>query len=409
MSVRITETNDQNNWYNCWRSTGGHSLRTFRSGGCPRNQFQMHRHSNSSTNEQRTSDTLRGHSRTMHAEGCYRQSPPTGERRKGDSPSRKRRRTDGRSAMSPGLHSPLPGPSTRRQQRTYNQPSNNHNQPNMTTNYNSMRRPFGDIHGNGHGGYPTFPYNHHTPPVQVSPLPGSHRQGIGPGFFSYCHQPAQPQAGGPPAGAPCLLPCQHIPNSLTGGFFFPPYGGQQLFQPQTFPPPPTHHHFPPAGPNLGPMLGSNNAYFNNLVQQNGSPLFLPVETRQGLEQQRRSPRQPHANNIGQWSHRGAPPNPVPPPPMPHSFLPPLSATAYPGFLLHFLAMFSHPHHHLYHHSPFPLLGTQQQPSTSSNNANEAFENENYEALLSLAERLGKNNLDQSIETTKFTCASHVAN
>jgi hypothetical protein len=52
-------------------------------------------------------------------------------------------------------------------------------------------------------------------------------------------------------------------------------------------------------------------------------------------------------------------------------------------------MFTHPHHHHFHHAPFPLLGTpnQQAPSASSNSA-EAFENENYEALLSLAERLG---------------------
>lgn len=54
--------------------------------------------------------------------------------------------------------------------------------------------------------------------------------------------------------------------------------------------------------------------------------------------------------------------------------PPLPPTTYPGFLLHFLAMFSNP----------PLSPYSQAELSSPDSATE-----NYEALLSLAERLGE--------------------
>lgn len=43
--------------------------------------------------------------------------------------------------------------------------------------------------------------------LKISSVPGTHRQSLGPGFFSYCHQPGQQPTGGS-SGAPCLLPCQ---------------------------------------------------------------------------------------------------------------------------------------------------------------------------------------------------------
>ncbi|CAL4067735.1 unnamed protein product [Meganyctiphanes norvegica] len=68
----------------------------------------------------------------------------------------------------------------------------------------------------------------------------------------------------------------------------------------------------------------------------------------------------------------APPPPPPPPPLPNAAA---AAATYPGILLHFLAMLSHPS--LHHYSvvdPVPA---------------EAPDTENYEALLHLAERLGE--------------------
>jgi len=59
----------------------------------------------------------------------------------------------------------------------------------------------------------------------------------------------------------------------------------------------------------------------------------------------------------------------------------------------FRAMFTHPQHPHFHHVQFPLLPNQnpQQSSSPNNTTPETLENENYEALLSLAERLGKEN------------------
>ncbi|CAG7819514.1 unnamed protein product [Allacma fusca] len=350
------------------------------------------------------------HSPTMYC----RQPQPTDDGRKSESPSRKRRRTDV-SPVSPGIRPPSAGPSRRASR--------------MTSRNTSYRRMFGEQHN--------YSYNH----LQVPPVASGHRQAVigPPGIFNFCHQPgAQPSgAPAPTAPPPCLLPCQHIPGSInaSGGFFFSQYGTQQqLLQPQTFPhPPPAHHHFLPSGASITPILNNNSSYYNNnntlhSTMNPHAPVFVPGESRHGLDNQRRSPRHSQPPG-GQWNQqRGgtssnvvAPPAQPPPPPppvlthAPPSNYGPLSTTAYPGFLLHFLAMFTHPHHHHFHHTPFPLLGTtSQQTPTVSNSTAEAFENENYEALLSLAERLGeakprglsKNEIEQlptySVGVSRFT-------
>ncbi|RXG51836.1 hypothetical protein Avbf_02875 [Armadillidium vulgare] len=84
------------------------------------------------------------------------------------------------------------------------------------------------------------------------------------------------------------------------------------------------------------------------------------------------------NRRGGNTWRGGNMQPVPPPTLPPPPLPTTAAAAaaYPGILLHFLAMLSHPSLHQFN-SVEPVV------------APEAPDTENYEALLHLAERLGE--------------------
>ena len=148
--------------------------------------------------------------------------------------------------------------------------------------------------------------------------------------------------------------------------------------------PPHHHHHPP--PHLHIQTDQRN------VQHHGNHHHHHQQQQQGGPNMgRERPRYQNnggTNNRGRgvgggrrW--RGGPPGPAGPPPGPAPGLltagpgpvqltaGPALPQAYPGFLLNVLAMLSNPALH---------------PELAANDVNEA---ENYEALLSLAERLGE--------------------
>ncbi|KAH0554912.1 RING finger protein 44 isoform X2 [Cotesia glomerata] len=128
--------------------------------------------------------------------------------------------------------------------------------------------------------------------------------------------------------------------------------------PQPQPPPPmtlSHSYSPPA---LAAQVASPSPMFLPETRNNQMELMQPRTRRTAVgRNQNRSRQNPHSN----WRRGGGAP-PMPPP--------------YPaGLLFHFLAMFSNP----------PLSSYSQTDMSSPENA----ETENYEALLSLAERLGE--------------------
>ncbi|XP_008561009.1 E3 ubiquitin-protein ligase RNF38 isoform X2 [Microplitis demolitor] len=146
----------------------------------------------------------------------------------------------------------------------------------------------------------------------------------------------------------------HHPHPHRVGGNGPP--GPQAPQPQ---PPPSltlsHSYSPPA---LAAQVTSPPPMFLSETRNNQMEL-LQSRTRRPAAQRNRNPQRPNSHT--RWTRGGG--------------APPMPPSTYPGLLFHFLAMFSNP----------PLSSYSQAELSSP----ESAETENYEALLSLAERLGE--------------------